>query len=72
MTDQDESTARTRFFVISLTRLIGGILVMLGMMVVLGYLAWPQIVGYALLLVGLIDTFVIPQVLIRKWRSPKG
>ena len=33
MTDQDESTARTRFFVISLTRLIGGILVMLGMMV---------------------------------------
>ncbi len=72
MTDQDESTARTRFFVISLTRLIGGILVMLGMMVLLGYLAWPQIVGYALLLVGLIDTFVIPQVLIRKWRSPKG
>lgn len=71
MTDQDEAAARTRFFIISLTRLIGGILVMLGMMVVLDYLAWPQIVGYALLFVGLIDTFVIPQVLIRKWRSPK-
>lgn len=72
MTNQDEATARTRFFIIALTRLIGGILVMLGMMVVLDYLAWPHITGYALLLAGLIDTFVIPQVLIRKWRSPKG
>lgn len=66
---QAEATAKTRFFIISGTRLIGAVLVMLAIMVLIGTLDWPHYVGYILLGIGLVDSFVIPQVLSRRWST---
>jgi hypothetical protein len=66
---QDEALARNRFFIIGMTRLMGAILLALGILVVLGKIAWPQVVGYALLIIGLADTLVLPRLLTKRWRS---
>ena len=65
-----EEQAKARFFLMNMIRLLGAIMVILGMLVTGGTLAWPKVVGYALLVFGLIDFFVVPLVLARKWRSP--
>ncbi|MGB7373777.1 hypothetical protein [Pontixanthobacter sp.] len=66
---QAEAAARMRFFIISGTRLIGAVLVMLAIMVLIGTLDWPDYAGYILLGIGLVDSFVIPQILIRRWST---
>lgn len=66
-----EETARARFFLMNMMRLLGAIMIILGMLVTSGTLDWPRVVGYALLIFGLVDFFVVPLVLARKWRSPE-
>ncbi len=68
MTDDDLS--RRRFFVIGIFRLIGVAMVMLGILIARGVIGWPAAAGYVLIAVGLADTFVMPQILARKWRTP--
>jgi hypothetical protein len=67
--------AKARFAVIQLARLFGVVLVLLGVLIQAGRiaaLAWvPQWAGYVLIAVGLVDTFVMPTLLARRWRSPK-
>jgi len=72
MTDPQltEDAAKKRFFLISMTRLSGAILVMLGILVVNQNIDWPTMVGYVLIVVGLVDMFYLPLVLARRWRSP--
>ncbi|WP_209346960.1 hypothetical protein [Pontixanthobacter sp. CEM42] len=65
----DENVAKTRFLIISLTRVFGVFALMLGILVVLGKVDWPPIVGYVLLVVGVADFLIIPQFLTKKWRS---
>jgi membrane protein YdbS with pleckstrin-like domain len=62
--------ARARFMIISLTRVLGVILVVCGILVVRDAVALPHAAGWALLAVGLVDVFVVPQVLARRWRTP--
>lgn len=64
-----EAQAKAHFFIISSTRLVGAILVMLAILVLIGTLDWPEWVGYILLGIGLVDSFVIPQILVRRWSS---
>lgn len=64
-----EAQAKVHFFIISSTRLVGAILVMLAILVLIGTLDWPEWVGYILLGIGLVDSFVIPQILVRRWSS---
>jgi hypothetical protein len=56
-------------------RLSGAVLVLVGMMVVAGRLPMlngvPPLLGYVLAGAGLVDFFVVPPLLARKWRSPK-
>lgn len=66
-----DDVARTRWFILSLSRLAGVALVITGLLVTQGAIAWPIEVGYALVLIGIVDVFVVPQVLARRWRSPK-
>ena len=68
----DDTVARNRFMIISMTRLIGAVAIMLGILVLTSTLAWPHIAGYALLAIGLIDTFIIPPFLAKKWGSKRG
>lgn len=65
--------AAGRFAAIQITRLIGVACVALGMAIATDRMlpGVPHWVGYVLIANGLIDVFVIPPILIRKWRTPK-
>lgn len=69
-TPDAEATARSRHLIISLSRLLGGLLVVVGILVINRTIEWPDIAGYGLILVGLVDTFVVPLALARRWRTP--
>jgi len=74
MNDRDPAAAR--FAIIQIVRLSGVALVLLGLAIQSGRVAAlseiPAMVGYVLIAVGLIDTFVAPAVLARRWRTPRG
>ena len=67
----NEDQARSRFFVIGMLRLVGVFMVLAGILMLRGIVPgdWA---GYVLIAVGLVDTFVVPQILARKWRTPPG
>ena len=69
MTPEDE-TARDRWMLLQLLRFSGVAMVVLGLLVLLDRLAWPEPVGIALLAIGLADFFILPKVLAGKWKSP--
>lgn len=66
------NTARRHFLLLHLTRLIGIGLVVCGLMIVEGQIAAPALAGWALLIAGLADVLIVPQLLARKWRSPRS
>lgn len=63
--------ARARFFTIQAVRLAGVAGVVMGMLASNDRLPAPVWLGYVLLAVGLVGVFVLPPVLVRKWRTPK-
>ena len=66
----DEDVARGRWLTLNAVRMAGVAMVLVGILAVQGMVELPKIAGWVLLAAGLIDIFVIPQVLARKWRSP--
>lgn len=64
-----EARARSRFFAIGMLRLGGAVVTMLGLLILAGRIAAPDLAGYLLLVVGLVDFFVVPVLLARRWRS---
>jgi hypothetical protein len=63
--------ARGRFFTIQAVRLAGVAGVVLGMLASTGRIAAPGWLAYALLAAGLVGVFVLPPILVRKWRTPR-
>jgi len=63
--------AKRRFFTIQAIRLFGVACVIVGMLIASQRIEWPIWLGYLLLANGLIDVFIIPALLARKWRSPR-
>lgn len=63
--------AKARFFALNLGRLFGVFAVLIGILITQGAVAAPSELGWVLLALGLVATFVLPQVLARRWRSPK-
>lgn len=61
--------ARARFYFIAAHRLVGAVLVMLGMLAMQGALDWGTGIGKVLAIVGLIAFFLVPLFLSRLWRS---
>ncbi len=61
--------AKARFVFIAAHRVIGAVLVMLGMLAMQGALDWGKSVGKVLAIVGLVEFVVIPLLLARMWRS---
>lgn len=69
--EQAEARARTRYFVMVLARLTGAALAVFGLVVTAGrFEGVPPLVGYVLLLIGLIDIALVPRLLARRWRTP--
>ncbi|MGB7407331.1 MAG: hypothetical protein WA908_02400 [Pontixanthobacter sp.] len=73
MTEQrsDDALARKRYFAIALTRLVGAILLIVAMVTLRGMTAGSEALGYALLLAGVVFMLVLPQIMVRRWRSSK-
>lgn len=67
------AAARTRHFIVSLLRIFGGLLTILGIALFNGQVAplgggVDRWVGGLLILVGLIDFFLVPHLLVRHWK----
>lgn len=65
-----DEVARGRWLTINVLRLGGVAMVIAGMLGVRQVLAIPAIAAYALIAIGLLDIFLVPKFLARKWRSP--
>lgn len=71
MTDP-ESRARNRYFVLSLARLAGGVVMVVGLIAAAGRLgSVPPIAGGVLVLGGAFGFALLPVMLARRWRTPK-
>ena len=71
--EQGRDPAAARFAVLQLVRLSGAVLALAGVLVISGKVAWlpklPEAVGYLLVGAGLIDFYVAPMLLARRWKS---
>ncbi|PNU02961.1 hypothetical protein [Novosphingobium guangzhouense] len=70
---RDRDPAALRFAIINLVRIAGVGFIVLGLLMTQGRIlaGAPDWIAYLLIANGLADTFVIPTLLIRKWRTPK-
>ena len=65
-----EDQARNRWASIQLLRLSGAALAVVGLLIEGDAIRLAHVVGYVFLAVGLLDVFVVPPLLARKWRTP--
>ena len=71
MTDDD--VWKKRFFALTLVRLAGTVLGLLGMAIAFGNLVQPggnRPLGVALVIVGLVVMTIVPRQMSRRWRRP--
>jgi len=68
--DENEDQARQRWLVINAVRISGAVMVMIGLLGIEQVFDYPEVAGYVLVGVGLLDVFLVPLLLARKWRSP--
>ena len=69
----DEDVWKKRFFLLTLVRLVGTALALLGMAVAFGDLVEPggsRVLGVLLVVAGLAALAVGPKMLSRRWRQP--
>lgn len=73
MSDSQRDPAVLRFWALQLTRLSGVGLIIAGMLISNGRILaqLPQWLGWLLIAGGLINVFVLPVMMARKWRTPK-
>ena len=65
--------AVARFTILQMVRLSGAVLLFLGVALLSGKAPWlprlPDVVSYILIVLGIIEFFVVPLILARRWRS---
>ncbi len=63
-----EKQAKTLHFMVSIIRLLGIAILMLGIAIALGRLAnIPAAIGYVLIIIGLVQTWVVPLKMVRSF-----
>jgi hypothetical protein len=70
MSDAPGDPARTRFLTIMATRWIGTLLAIAGILALNGR-GLPREAGYVLAPIGLALALIVPNVLARRWRTPR-
>jgi uncharacterized membrane protein YesL len=71
MNDDYEAQVKLRYFIIGFVRLMGAVLMALGLTIIaLGFMDIPKPAGIAFLGFGLFEFLVMPVILSRKWKSP--
>lgn len=63
-------TAKAKFIAIQALRWSGLALVLIGLLIINGKIALPEIAGQVLFVVGLLDALIMPSVLARLWKTP--
>jgi hypothetical protein len=69
MESPEEIRARNRFMVINLIRTMGVGMVLLGILISSGKIDLPVEAGYVLLAIGVVDIFLVPQLLAKRWST---
>jgi hypothetical protein len=74
--EQREAAARQRFIALSLFRLTGVAMVMVGFLIMMqrfGFVTGQKakIMGAIIASVGMFQTIIVPRILARAWRSPR-
>ena len=74
-TPTDDALAKKRFLALNLVRLSGVALILVGLLFALDRIAIPQpprhLIGMLLIVLGMLDTFLMPRILARRWKSPR-
>ena len=65
-----EDVARGRWMAINALRIMGVAMVVVGILALQGVIGIPEVAGYVLVAIGLVDVFLVPRILARKWRTP--
>jgi hypothetical protein len=69
LSPEEEAKAKQRFMVINALRMGGVLMVLIAIAIVNGAIDVQPEVGYGLAVLGMVEVFVIPQVLARMWSS---
>ena len=72
MTDPNQTTdpAKARFFMLAAMRFSGAALVLFGMAISLGKVSLlPKEAGFVIMVLGLIEFAVLPNIFAKRWRS---
>lgn len=64
---QDDARARNRFMVINAVRIGGVLMILAGLAISNGALDLPEPVAWALIALGMLETFLFPTLLARMW-----
>lgn len=65
----DEAQAKRRFAVLNAMRLGGLALVMFGLAITQGVIDLPRELGMGIAVIGLLDFFLLPRLLSKRWRT---
>ncbi len=72
-TPEEDALAKKRFMAINLVRLMGVVMILVGLLFALDRVDIPQpprhLIGVFLIVIGMVDTFVVPLLLAKRWRS---
>lgn len=71
MNEPGKDLAKQRFFIMQAIRWAGVAMILLGLLILRGEIDWHPALGWALLINGMVDVFVLPPILARRWRSPR-
>ena len=68
--DEQEQRARQRFMLLQIVRLGGAAMAMIGAVIISGRLIDMPALGYALLVLGALEFFLLPNLIAKGWRTP--
>lgn len=72
-TPEEDALAKKRFMAMNLVRLMGVVMILVGLLFALDRVDIPQpprhLIGVLLIIIGMVDTFVVPLLLAKRWRS---
>lgn len=70
-TPQDDDPAKGRFMFMQMMRLGGLLLVFGGILIISGTVTGPPALGYGLLVLGVVEFFIMPIMLAKRWKTPE-
>lgn len=66
---EEDARAKGRFMVINLMRIGGIAMILMGIAVLQSMISLPDWTGYLLIVLGMMETFLVPTLLARVWSS---